>query len=49
MAVLFIASTGRGDEPFFNATVNAGFHYSTTCIWVKDTLVLGRADFFAET
>ncbi len=20
---------------FFNATVDAGFHYSTTCIWVK--------------
>ncbi len=30
---------------FFNATVNAGFHYSTTCIWVKDTLVIGRMDF----
>ena len=30
---------------FFNATVDAGFHYSTTCIWVKDTLVLGRMDF----
>lgn len=30
---------------FFNATVNAGFHYSTTCIWVKDSLVLGRMDF----
>ena len=30
---------------FFNATVNSGFHYSTTCIWVKDTLVIGRADF----
>jgi DNA modification methylase len=30
---------------FYNATVNAGFHYSTTCIWVKDTLVLGRMDF----
>lgn len=30
---------------FFNATVHAGFHYSTTCIWVKDTLVIGRADF----
>ncbi len=30
---------------FFNATVDAGFHYSTTCIWVKDTLVIGRADF----
>ena len=30
---------------FFNATVNAGFHYSTTCIRVKDTLVIGRMDF----
>jgi len=30
---------------FFNATVAAGFHYSTTCIWVKDSLVLGRMDY----
>ena len=30
---------------FFNATVNAGFHYSTTCIWVKDALVIGRMDY----
>ncbi|WKY46105.1 site-specific DNA-methyltransferase [Eubacteriaceae bacterium ES2] len=30
---------------FFNATVNAGFHYSTTCIWVKNALVIGRMDF----
>ena len=30
---------------FFNAAVNAGFHYSTTCIWVKDSLVLGRMDY----
>ena len=30
---------------FYNAAVDAGFHYSTTCIWVKDTLVLGRMDF----
>ena len=30
---------------FYNATVAAGFHYSTTCIWVKDSLVLGRGDF----
>jgi DNA modification methylase len=30
---------------FYNATVVAGFHYSTTCIWVKDSLVLGRMDF----
>ncbi len=30
---------------FFNATVESGFHYSTTCIWVKDSLVLGRMDY----
>lgn len=30
---------------FFNATVDAGFHYSTTCIWVKNSLVIGRMDF----
>jgi DNA modification methylase len=30
---------------FYNATVNAGFHYSTTCIWVKDSLVIGRMDY----
>lgn len=30
---------------FFNATVDAGFHYSTTCIWVKDSLVIGRMDY----
>lgn len=30
---------------FFNAVVNAGFHYSTTCIWVKNALVIGRMDF----
>ncbi len=30
---------------FFNATVEAGFHYSTTCVWVKNALVLGRLDY----
>lgn len=30
---------------FFNATVEAGFHYSTTCIWVKQSLVLSRMDY----
>ncbi|GHU68126.1 methyltransferase [Clostridia bacterium] len=30
---------------FYNAAVAAGFHYSTTCVWVKDTLVLGRMDY----
>ena len=30
---------------FFNATGDAGFHYSTTCIWVKNSLVIGRMDY----
>ena len=30
---------------FYNAVVNAGFHYSTTCTWVKDSLVIGRQDY----
>jgi DNA modification methylase len=30
---------------FYNAAVAAGFHYSTTCVWVKDSLVLGRMDY----
>ena len=30
---------------FFNATVDAGLHYSTTCIWVKNALVIGRMDY----
>ena len=30
---------------FYNAAVNAGFHYSTTCIWVKNSLVIGRMDY----
>lgn len=30
---------------FFRACVDAGFHYSTTCIWVKNSLVLGRGDY----
>lgn len=30
---------------FYNATVDVGFHYSTTCIWVKDSLVIGRMDY----
>jgi len=30
---------------FFNATVSTGFHYSTTCIWVKNSLVIGRMDY----
>ena len=30
---------------FFNAVVDSGLHYSTTCIWVKDSLVIGRMDY----
>lgn len=30
---------------FYRACVDAGFHYSTTCIWVKNALVLGRGDY----
>ncbi len=30
---------------FFRACVDAGFHYSTTCIWVKNALVLSRSDY----
>ncbi|MGN0270940.1 MAG: DNA modification methylase, partial [Candidatus Weimeria sp.] len=30
---------------FYNATVDAGFHYSTTCCWVKNSLVIGRMDY----
>ena len=30
---------------FYEAAVEAGFHYSTTCIWVKNSLVIGRMDY----
>ncbi len=30
---------------FYNATVAAGFHYSTTCVWVKNSMVIGRMDY----
>ena len=30
---------------FFRACVDASFHYSTTCVWVKNALVLGRGDY----
>ena len=30
---------------FYNAVVDAGFHYSTTCVWVKNSLVIGRMDY----
>lgn len=30
---------------FHNASVNAGLKYAATCVWVKNTFVLGRGDF----
>jgi len=30
---------------FRNAFINAGFHLAGCCIWVKDSLVLGRSDY----
>jgi len=44
-AAIYIFHSDAEKCNFFNATVNAGFHYSTTCIWVKNALVIGRMDF----
>jgi len=33
---------------FYNAIVAAGFHYSTTCVWVKNSMVLGRMDYHMQ-
>lgn len=44
-AAIYIFHSDAEKCNFYNATVNAGFHYSTTCVWVKDTLVLGRMDY----
>ncbi|WP_286945817.1 site-specific DNA-methyltransferase [Acetobacterium sp. UBA5834] len=44
-AAIYIFHSDAEKVNFFNATVNAGFHYSTTCIWVKNALVLGRMDY----
>jgi DNA modification methylase len=30
---------------FYNSSVEAGFKYMSTCIWVKNALVLGRGDY----
>ncbi|MCD7824256.1 MAG: site-specific DNA-methyltransferase [Oscillospiraceae bacterium] len=42
---LYVFHSDAEKVNFFNATVDAGFHYSTTCIWVKNSLVLGRMDY----
>lgn len=30
---------------FYNATIASGFKYLSTCVWIKNALVLGRGDF----
>lgn len=42
---LYVFHSDAEKVNFFNAVVNAGFHYSTTCIWVKNALVIGRMDY----
>ena len=44
-SAIYIFHSDAEKVNFFNATVDAGFHYSTTCIWVKNALVIGRMDF----
>ena len=42
---LYVFHSDAEKVNFFNAVVDAGFHYSTTCIWVKNSLVIGRMDY----
>ena len=44
-AAIYIFHSDAEKVNFYNAVVAAGFHYSTTCIWVKQALVLGRFDY----
>jgi len=44
-AAIYIFHSDAEKVNFFNAMVDAGFHYSTTCVWVKNALVIGRMDF----
>lgn len=44
-SAIYIFHSDAEKVNFFNATVAAGFHYSTTCIWVKNSLVIGRMDY----
>ena len=46
---LYVFHSDAEKVNFFNAVVHAGFHYSTTCIWVKNTLVIGRMDYQMDT
>ena len=44
-AAIYIFHSDAEKVNFYNAVVAAGFHDSTTCIWVKQSLVLGRFDY----
>jgi len=44
-AAFYVFHSDAEKVNFFKATVEAGFHYSTTCIWVKNALVIGRMDY----
>ena len=44
-AAIYIFHSDAEKVNFYNAVVAVGFHYSTTCIWVKQSLVLGRFDY----
>ena len=44
-AAIYIFHSDAEKVNFYNAVVAAGFYYSTTCIWVKQSLVLGRFDY----
>ena len=44
-AAIYIFHSDAEKVNFYNAVVAAGFHYSTTCIWVKQSLVLGCFDY----
>ena len=44
-AAIYIFHSDAEKVNFYNAVAAAGFHYSTTCIWVKQSLVLGRFDY----
>ena len=44
-AAIYIFHSDAEKVNFYNAVIAAGFHYSTTCIWLKQSLVLGRFDY----
>ena len=44
-AAIYIFHSDAEKVNVYNAVVAVGFHYSTTCIWVKQSLVLGRFDY----